>query len=135
LAIEERLTKRVPRLVGANVLRPARRGGDAMATRTRSDAKRESQPQKGEQEIAVSPTDIYIPDNVPDILIDGISGISVINGIVRLNCFSVQQTSPSEQKPRLVARLILSADTLATIHTGMTKVLAEFEENGLISRS
>jgi hypothetical protein len=104
------------------------------ATRTKSATVRRPKA-TGPAAVQINPQDILIPESAPDILIDGISGVAVINGIVRLNCVSIRPIGPVEQRPTLVARLLLSPETFKSIHSALSQVLEEFEKSGVVSKS
>jgi hypothetical protein len=85
-----------------------------------------------QQPINISPKDVVFPaSGVPEIVVDGIAGMSVINGVARLNLFSVQQIGANEQRPTVVLRLAISVPTLINIQRGLTTVVSAMERAGV----
>jgi hypothetical protein len=82
----------------------------------------------------VIPQDVVLTEAAPNILIDGISGVSVINGVVKINCYAVHQVAAQENKPFLALRLAMSLTTLVGIHGAISQLISEFEKSGLIQR-
>jgi hypothetical protein len=110
-----------------------------MAKRQSQDARTEeaSTPDASpHQNIPINPNEVlFSGTGVPEVLIDGMVGASIVNGIVRLNCFSVQQLTATEQKPAVILRLAMSLSTFVSLQQALTNMLAEFEKNAVISRS
>jgi hypothetical protein len=103
----------------------------AMETRTRSAPKRRQPraPLTGDVPVAITAEDILFREDTPTILVDGIGGVTVVNGIARLDCFSVQLVAHNAQKPVTVARLVLSLPTLTAIHRGISRLLQQIEKD------
>lgn len=107
-----------------------------MATRTRPAPRQPPQPELSpSREIAVAAQDVVHEAGFPTILIDGISGVAIINDIVRLDCFNVQLVAQNDQKPIKVARLIMSAPALVNIHAGLGLLIEQFKKDGIVSKS
>ena len=112
----------------------ARRQGRQGSARAGLETTAEVTPNQ-QVEVPVNPQEVIIPSAAPDILIDGISGVSVINGIVRLSLSSVRQVTASDQKPVLIARLCLSISSFVNLYDALTKLMVEFEKNGVVVRN
>ena len=77
----------------------------------------------GDLAVATTPQDLVFPTVAPDILVDGLSGVSVINGVVRMNMFTVKQTAPTEQRAILLFRLCMSLSTFPAFHDAIRALI------------
>jgi len=82
------------------------------------------------QDVGVDPNEILYDVYVPEILIDGITTASVVNGILRLNLVSVQQTGPSTQQPRVVLRLAISLSSFPYFQEAINRLAEGFRDAG-----
>ena len=88
-----------------------------------------------EQRFQINTQDAVPRDNTPDIFIDAIGSVSVVNGVLRMNCYAVQPTAANEQKTALVLRLAMAIPTLLATYQGFGYLLAEFEKRGIVTKS
>lgn len=93
-----------------------------------------SPPQGALPDIPINPAQIVFSDAAPAHLIDGIAGIAIVNGIVRIVCFTMKQTAPDEQHPVVTANLHFSIPTLMNMHQAVSGLLQELEKNGVIAK-
>lgn len=76
---------------------------------------------------------LIAPDGVPEILVDGFHTVSVVNGIARLNFFSLQASAKGETKaPTLVCRLALSMTALSTFRKQIDELVDDLTSQQLI---
>ena len=79
----------------------------------------------------VDPQKVIYDANVPEILVDGITAATVINGVLRLSLASVQQIAPNEQQPRVVLRLAISLSSFLSFQQAVNQLMAEFQGNAI----
>jgi hypothetical protein len=88
-----------------------------------------------EQRFQINMQNVLPRDNTPDIFIDAMGDVSVINGVVRFNCYAVQPTASNQQNTALVLRLAMAIPTVVATYQGFASLLAEFEKRGIVTKS
>jgi len=94
-----------------------------------------SEPAPPEQTFQLNTQDALPRDNTPDIFIDAIGGVSMVNGVLRMSCYAFQPTASNEQKTVLVLRLAMGIPTLLATYQGFGHLLTELEKRGIITKS
>lgn len=74
-------------------------------------------------------------DGVPDILVDGMKGASVLNGVIRLEMTQGRTPdiagAPPEQVP--VARLVMGLPALLGLHEGLSQLIEALKKDGAVA--
>ena len=72
------------------------------------------------------------PDGVPEFLVDGIAGLAVINGLIKISFFSGGLNPDDPSIGTTNVRLSLSLSVFPGLHEALGKVLADLRQNGMI---
>ncbi len=95
---------------------------------------------KPKQRVQQPPTQpapqIVSTEPIPEIYIDGFTGVLVKSGAVKLNLFSdVQDMATEHLVRRIVARLTMPMSVLVSIQETLEDVIKDWERDGIIKRA
>ena len=107
-------------------------------------AKRQSARTRGEvatpakMSRALAPTlqnlaiDTYLsPDGTPEIYIDGVASVVVLNGVAKFRCFSVGANPNDQSAATVVLRLAMALPALASVHELMGRLIHDLKISGV----
>jgi hypothetical protein len=72
------------------------------------------------------------PDGAPEIVVDGIAGLSVLNGMVKLRFFSAGTDPDDPATATIVLRLVMGAVALPAIQEMLSRLVHDLREGGVI---
>src|SRR5438094_470055 len=72
------------------------------------------------------------PQAAPEIFVDGFQGVTVTNGVAKLNCFSIDVAANGSEERRIVLRLACHVGTMDAIQTALARILQEMKDAGVI---
>lgn len=79
---------------------------------------------------------IVSTEPIPEIYIDGFTGVLVKGPAVKLNLFSdVQDMTTQHLERRIVARLTMPLPVLVSIQSTLERVVKDWERDGIIERT
>ena len=70
---------------------------------------------------------------VPEIHVDGLGGISVRNGVAKLNFFSIRRTRTGVEEPQGVLTVTISLADLIGMTGGLNSAVGQLQSQGVIS--
>lgn len=77
-------------------------------------------------------TAYHPPDGVPEIWIDGVAGVAIVNGIAKLRCFSAGTIPDSPETGMIVLRLAMGLPVLVAIHELLGRIVTDLRSAGTI---
>lgn len=79
---------------------------------------------------SIRPEQVVAPDAVPELLIDGVSNVAVVNGVARLSCIAIRAVPGGQtQTVQLVLRLAMAVPTLIGVNRAISQVIRQIEES------
>lgn len=74
---------------------------------------------------------------VEDILVDGIGGVAVTGGVVRMELQQLASLAQASEAPQMqtAARLAFSIDTLLKFNQAVTALLTNLESRGVLTKT
>lgn len=80
--------------------------------------------------VNMADAEVYFPEHIPDILIDGYQGVTISNGVIRINLLQHKFGStdkPSETRTVIVGRLAMGLPALTSIHQAMGELIESLQ--------
>ena len=76
-------------------------------------------------------------EKVEDILVDGLGGVAVTGGVVRMELQQLVTLAQAAEAPQMqtIGRLAFSIDTLLKVNQAITALLANLESRGVLTKS
>lgn len=65
------------------------------------------------------------PDGVPEIVIDGIAGVVILNGVAKFRCFSAGTDPDKQEMATIVLRLSMGTPVIVNIHEILGRIIRE----------
>jgi hypothetical protein len=72
------------------------------------------------------------PDGVPDILIDGIAGVAIINGVAKFRCFAAGTIPDEPSIGQIVVRIGMGVHVMIAVHDLMGRIIADLRTSGVL---
>ena len=79
---------------------------------------------------------IVVPENIPEIYIDGFQGVIVKTGIIKLNFFSdVLNGASGHVDRKIVAYMTMSLPVLKSVHEAMERLIGSLTKDGIFEQT
>jgi hypothetical protein len=80
----------------------------------------------------VHPTSFLPPTGVPEIIIDGVAGVSVVNGIAKFRCFSAGINPENPAEVTIVLSLTMAAPVVVGLHDLFGRIIGDLRTSNLL---
>jgi hypothetical protein len=91
-----------------------------------------AQPAQSSVTQAFNVTTFRMPDGVPDILIDGVAGVAIINGVAKFRCFAAGTNPDEPTVGQIVVRIGMGLNVLIAVHDLMDRIIADLRTSGAL---